>query len=90
MTRFLVSEENPNGHKLEELLIEIRGDILYRCTKIAKDQRPEAMAVLANNVMILEHITEAIHLAQDSTKILDRAFGKSQADKGGQPRIGVE
>ena len=89
MTRFLVSEENPTGHKLEDLLIEIRGDILHRCTKIANDTRPEALAVMANNVEILEHITEAIHLAQDSTKILDTAFGKSQADKGGPPRIGV-
>jgi hypothetical protein len=90
MTHFLVSEENPSGHKLEDLLIEIRGDILHRCTKIAKDQRPEAMAVLANNVDILEHLTEAIHLALESTKVLDTAFGKSQADKGGPPRIGVE
>ncbi len=89
MTHFLVSDENPNGRKLEDLLIEIRGDILHRCTKIADDPRPEAMAVLANNVMILEHITEAIHLAQVSTKTLDTAFGRSQADKGGPPRIGV-
>ncbi len=90
MTRFLVSDENPKGHKLEELLIEIRGDILRRCTKISDDSRPEAMAVLSNNVTILEHLTEAIHLALDSTKILDTAFGRSQADKGGPPRIGTE
>ncbi|PHS22457.1 MAG: histidine kinase [Robiginitomaculum sp.] len=89
MTRFLVSEENPNGSKLEDLLVNIRSDILHRCTKIADDQRPEAMHVLANNVMILEHLTEAIQLALDSTKILDTAFGKSQADKGGPPRIGI-
>ncbi len=89
MTHFLVSEENPKGHKLEDLLTEIRADILYRCTKISKDGRPEAMEVLANNVEILHHITAAIELALDSTKILDTAFGKSQADKGGAPRIGV-
>ncbi len=89
MTHFLVSEENPAGHKLEDLLGEIRTDILRRCLKIANDHRPEAMKVLANNVTILEHLTEAIRLATDSTHILDRAFGPSQAEKGGPPRIGT-
>lgn len=88
MTRFLVSEENPDGHKLEDLLVEIRADILKRCTKISADERPEAMMVLANNITILENITDAIHLAQDSTKILDKSFGPSQAGQGGPPRIG--
>ncbi|HCR67126.1 MAG TPA: histidine kinase, partial [Oceanicaulis sp.] len=27
-------------------------------------------------------------LAQDSTQLLNRAFGPSEADKGGPPRIG--
>lgn len=88
MTRFLVSEDNPAGHKLENLLTEIRTDILRRCLKITEDHRPEAMKVLANNVTILDHLTEAIRLANDSTVILDRAFGRSQHEKGGPPRIG--
>lgn len=88
MTRFLVSEENPTGHKLEDLLCELRADIIHRCTKITGDQRPEAMAVLANNVKILEYITQSIELATDSTRILDRAFGRSQSDLGGPTRIG--
>lgn len=89
MTHFLVSEENPEGRKLEDILVQIRGDILMRCTKISDDNRPEALAVLANNIEVLEHITEAIHLAQDSTKILDKSFGPSQSEKGGPPRIGT-
>lgn len=88
MTRFLVSEENPTGHKLEDLLAELRADIIHRCTKITSDQRPEAMAVLANNVKILEHITQSIELAVDSTRILDRSFGRSRAEQGGPARIG--
>jgi hypothetical protein len=89
MTRFLKSDANPTGHKLEDLLMELRADILLRCTKIADDHRPEALRVLSNNMKVLEHITEAIELAQDSTTILDRAFGPSEAEDGGQPRIGV-
>ena len=89
MTHFLVSEDNPAGHKLEDILGQIRTDILRRCLKITDDHRPEAMKVLANNVTILEHLTEAINLAMDSTRILDRAFGPSQSEKGGPPRIGT-
>ena len=88
MTHFLVSEEKPDGHRLEDLMRIIRKDILIRCTKITDDIRAEAQQVLANNVTILEHLTEAIRLAEDSTRILDKAFGPSQAAKGGPPRIG--
>ena len=40
MTRFLVSDSNPNGRKLEDILLDIRSDVLKRCTKIAEDHRP--------------------------------------------------
>lgn len=89
MTRFLKSDSNPAGHKLEDILMELRSDVLIRCTKIAEDHRPEALKVLSNNMKVLEHLTDAIELAQDSTSILDRAFGPSAARDGGEPRIGV-
>lgn len=88
MTHFLVSEENPDGRKLEDILIELRADILTRCTKISSDLRPEALDVMANNMAILQHVSDAIELAMDSTTLLDRAFGPSQTTKGGPPRIG--
>jgi hypothetical protein len=88
MTHYLVSDENPEGYRLEDILIALRKDILMRCTKISDDGRAEAKHVLANNIAILEHITEAIALAEDSTTVLDKAFGPSQAAKGGPPRIG--
>ena len=34
-------------------------------------------------------LAAAIELAQDSTHLLDRAFGPSKAEDGGDPRIGV-
>lgn len=88
MTRFLVSDENPEGFKLEDILTVIRADIIRRCDRITADTRPEALHVLANNVKVLDHLTQAINLAMDSSKTLDRSFGPSQARKGGAPRIG--
>lgn len=88
MTHFLRSEKNPNGHKLEDLLVQLRADVLHRCEMIASDTRPEAMHVLANNVKILGLLGDAINAAMDSTRVLDRSFGPSQAAQGGPPRIG--
>ncbi|RED52299.1 histidine kinase [Aestuariispira insulae] len=90
MTRFLVSEEKPDGFKLEDILKTIRKDILIRCGHIADDHRMEAEHVLSNNIKILHLLEQAIQLAEDSTQILDKAFGPSQASKGGPPRIGTD
>ena len=89
MTRFLVSDENPGGHKLEDILTAIRADVLKRCAKVALDDRPEAQHVVANNMSVLQHLTQAIELAKDSTRTLDKAFGPTRAHEGGAPRIGV-
>ncbi|MEH6474486.1 MAG: hypothetical protein V7727_02300 [Sneathiella sp.] len=88
MTHYLVTEENPEGQKLEDALVMIRSDIINRCTKITDDTRAEAQAVLSNNMRILNLLTDAVDLALDSTRVLDKAFGPSQAGKGGPPRIG--
>lgn len=89
MTHFLVCDENPAGFKLEDILATIRADMLKRCQKIALDDRAEAQHVLANNMKALVHITEAIELARDSTRVLDKSFGPSRSAQGGPPRIGV-
>jgi hypothetical protein len=89
MTRFLISDENPGGYKLEDILTVIRADVLKRCTKVALDERPEAQHVVANNMAVLQHLTQAIELARDSTRVLDKAFGPSKAAQGGAPRVGA-
>ncbi len=88
MTRFLVSDTNPTGFKLEDILLAIRKDIIHRCQKIEDDLRPEALHVMDNNMRILALLSEAINLSMESSKTLDRAFGPSQAAGGGEPRIG--
>ena len=74
MTHFLISEENPDGLKLEDILAAIRKDILLRCTKIVDDKKIEATQVLDNSLKILNLLTEAIHLAENSTQVLDKSF----------------
>ena len=86
MTRFLVSDENPSGYKLEELLTLVRADVLKRLERIALDERPEALHVFSNNVQVLEHLTRAMELARENTRVLDKAFGHRAL--GGPPRIG--
>ena len=86
MTQFLVTDENPSGYKLEDILTIIRRDIIVRATKIVDDDRVQARQVLENNIKILSLLTECIKTAEDSTHLLDKAFGPH---KDGEPRIGV-
>jgi hypothetical protein len=90
VTHFLRSEKRPDGHKLEDLLMHLRADMIHRCEVIKADTRNEALHVMANNVKILGQLSEAIALALNSTRVLDRSFGPSQAAHGGPPRIGKD
>ncbi|MBT5572325.1 MAG: histidine kinase [Alphaproteobacteria bacterium] len=85
MSRFLVTDENPEGYKLEDILGAIRNEIFERATKIMEDKRPEAVTVMNNNIKILNHLAESITLAENSTMVLDKAFGQRDP---GVPRIG--
>lgn len=85
-TTFLRTTENPNGWTIEDLLTVVQNDMIIRCQKIVGDARPEARAVFNNNVEILSMLTKCIERAQESTHILNRAFGPH---KDGEPRIGT-
>lgn len=86
MTHFLATDEKPEGYKLEDILWLIRADIITRTGKLTGDKRTESQQVLRNNMKILGLLTECIDLAQDSTEVLNRAFGPSD---GKHPRIGA-
>jgi hypothetical protein len=64
-------------------------DVITRCTKIMNDPKDEARHVLNNNMKILSLLSEAIAFAEDSSHVLDKSFGPSNAAKGGPPRIGT-
>lgn len=86
MTHFLVTDDNPDGYKLEDMLKIIRKDIFLRTNRILEDDRPEAQTVMNNNVKILGLLSEAIAVAENSTDLLQKSFGPSRS---GKPRIGV-
>jgi hypothetical protein len=88
MTRFLASDTNPGGFKLEEILRAIRKDILLRCEKIVDDPASEAQLVMNNNMKILNLLSDAILIAENSSEILKHGFGPSRAEEGGPPRVG--
>lgn len=88
MSHFLISEDKPDGLKLEDILSAIRKDILLRCTKIIDDKKVEAAHVLDNSLKILVLLSDAIRLAEDSTQVLDKSFGPSKPGDGSPPRIG--
>jgi phosphoglycerate-specific signal transduction histidine kinase len=90
MTRFLASDSNPEGFRMEDILTALRTDLIKRCERIAEDHRPEAHHVLENNIRILGLLTEAIQLAEESTRHLQKSFGPSKVSEGGAPRIGKE
>ena len=85
MTHFLATDEKPDGYKLEDILSMLRRDIIKRSAKIMEDDRPEAKAVLENSIRVLGLLTECIAIAEDSSHILEKSFGKSIE---GVPRIG--
>ena len=86
MTHFLVADDKLDGYRLEDILMLIRKDMLTRALKISDDTRAEARHVMNNNMKILHLISDAILLAEDSSRVLDKAFGSNA--KGGPPRIG--
>ena len=86
MTHFLATAERPDGQRLEDVLRGLRTDLVTRMGKIVQDERPEAQLVLANDARILEHLMSCIALAEDSSRILLKAFGPARP---GAPRIGI-
>ena len=86
MTQFLISDDRPEGFKLEDILGSIRKDMILRATKILDDDRPEARKVLENNIKIMQLLSESINITEDSTRLLDKHFGRHEP---GKPRIGT-
>lgn len=84
-TKLLMSTDNPKGWRLEDILAEIQNDIVRRTQKIIDDDRPDARAVLNNNIEIMSLLSKGVERALDSTRILD-SLGPHEK---GQPRIGV-
>tara|TARA_Y100000813_G_scaffold81948_1_gene58019 strand:+ start:57 stop:332 length:276 start_codon:yes stop_codon:yes gene_type:complete len=82
MTKLLVSDDNPDGAKLEDVIRTVRNDIITRCQLSVAIHDRDTEKVVNNNMRILNLLTECIELAEASTDILTQAYGVEQAAKG--------
>src|SRR3546814_14474721 len=67
MPNYLVSPDNPDGKRTEEIPLEIRAEILVRMASYAAAPRPAARPVMENNLEIAQLLTEPLHLAAANT-----------------------
>ena len=86
MKAILMSKENPDGYKLEELLIQLQNEINDKNKKIIGDGSDLSKHVQANNLQIMRHLNEARNYQVDSFL----QMSKKAPDEGanGKPRIG--
>jgi hypothetical protein len=82
----LMSAENPTGHKLEELLIQLQNEINDKNNKIISDQSDLSLAVQDNNLQIMKLLNQARNLQVNSFELM----AKKAPDNGpsGEKRIG--
>lgn len=83
----LMSPQNPEGWKLEELFDRLIVEIQEKCAKIQDDKRMEARTVLRNNWAIIALLEEGARRQRHSMETL-ALIGPSQGPTG-VPRIGV-
>ena len=82
----LMGSDNPNGWKLEELLMQLQFEIAIKSDKLEGDHRLQAKTVTNNNTMIIALLTQAEAIQRQSYAILD----DMAPNEGplGKPRIG--
>lgn len=83
----LMSRENPNGYKLEDLLREIRLEVEAKNAKLGGDDSAAAQRVRVNNGLIIAKLIGAEELQRDTMAVLEQ-IGPDQGPTG-QPRIGA-
>lgn len=82
----LMSSENHNGWKLEDLLAQVKQEVSEKINKIIHDPSPQAQLVVRNNLAIVEHLGAAEALQRSSYIVLDAM--KANEGPAGTPRIG--
>lgn len=85
-TPVLMSAENPNGWKLEDLLRQLYRELEAKTAKVMHDQSLRASVVRQNNYSILTYLRHAEICQLDTI----RELAEIAPDPGpnGQPRIG--
>ncbi|KYD02650.1 hypothetical protein B4102_0244 [Heyndrickxia sporothermodurans] len=82
----LMSSENHDGWKLEDLLAKVKQEVSEKINKIINDSSPQAQLVVRNNLAIIEHLGAAEALQRSSYIVLDAM--RTNEGSAGTPRIG--
>ena len=82
----LMSRDNPDGHKLEDLLETVIGEIEVKAERIASDKGTVALRLQVNARAMVALLREAAAIQRDSLAALD-TIGPDQGPRG-VPRIG--
>lgn len=82
----LMTRDNPTGHKLECLLMELREEIEAKTLKISGDTSEVAARIRENNEGIVQHLAKAEQLQRDTLAMLLTIAPDSGPT--GTPRIG--
>ena len=81
-----MSRNNPEGHKLEELLETMVSDLDEKNSMIEEDTSPCSRRIVANNNKIISMLNECISYQNDSLAQLNYIAPDPGVD--GTPRIG--
>lgn len=82
----LMSRDNPAGWKLEELMEQVRCEIMSKSLNIADDMSFEAQTVKNNNFLILGLLMQVEAIQRQSFVVMSK-LGEDQGPNG-KPRIG--
>ena len=82
----LMSRDNPDGHKLEELLGEMISDLTIKTERLeGESSHEQAPLIIGRNRRIIDLLAQAKRLQERSMAILDR-IGPDQGPTG-TPRL---
>lgn len=84
--QILMSKENPDGWKLEDLLTRLREELDRKNDRLSGDTHPIARGVLQSNRRIIALLNQAEQLQREALRYLD-TLGPDQGPRG-TPRVG--
>lgn len=84
----LMSAENPNGHKLEDLLATLQNEIVEKNNKIKSDKSSLSHHVQVNNNRLISLLAQAEKVQRSSLELL--AAKAPDPGPKGTPRIGLQ
>lgn len=73
-TKILMTKDNPEGHKLEELLRDLQYELTLKTLRLVGDGYEVSKSVSARNVQIIDLLAEAQLLQEQNMKEVEEFF----------------